>query len=201
MKKGDLTRNKILNETIVQIGKHGFHATSFQSIADGCSIGQMAVLRHFPNRKILLTEVLKKISLHNHSLVEERMSVTDDAVTRLLKYCEVNLDWAMQFPAESQVILLLYYNATFDDDFSDLFSKILKQGRDRVLGYFLSAYRENLIRVDKEILPQISELFHEALIGNIICVISASDDLAKKNLENSIIKLKLFLTLNLLKTN
>jgi hypothetical protein len=110
----------------------------------------------------------------NHQYVSDLIKIEDTALERLWKYFQGNLAWTRERPDEASVILLLYYVGATDPKFAELYKKILKSARDRVLEQILAASRENAIRLE---IPAATaaEILHESLLASLLNLLSTRD--------------------------
>jgi len=160
------------------LAREGFSGTSFQKIADTLRISQSAVLYHFSTKESLIEAVILKIIANNHVVVSGSIKSEDNGRQRLKKHFESNLTWAQKNPIEAQVIILLYYFACFQEPFSELYSKVLKGARQRIVDYLHAGQREGLFPKNLQV-EMTGQLLHDALLGGIINAITGSERLAK----------------------
>lgn len=172
-RKGGNTRQKIVLAAIRLAARHGFAETSFQMIADAIGLSQSAVMYHFPDKNSLLAELVETIVRHNHEVVSGLTNVRDDAGRRLLKHCLGNVLWALRYrSSDAQVLLLLYYLAGRGGEFSGLFTRMIKVGRERLLELLLAGTREGLFELKDE--PEaVAETIQDALFGAMLYAASA----------------------------
>ena len=163
-RKNDL-KEKILKESIRLFSKNGFEKTTFQKIADRCKISQANCFYYFKNKMELYEACVSYIVSVNetHTLLNAE-SIKEDGYERLLNYGYGNIDWSLKHPEQYQVILMLYYLASFDPKFKALYTEILKNARFKVLGCLYAGEREGVLSA-KEDPEWISEVLHEALAG------------------------------------
>lgn len=171
MKKGEQTREKMVDEAIRLMAKHGFHDTSFQKIADGCDMSQSACLKHFPTKMHLARAVMEKIIRGNHSYVSKTFDAKDDAVTRLTKHFEGNLKWAVALPAHAQITVLLYYLASFDETLRDLYLNLAHGARERVRELVFAGQREKGISTTSP--EELSITLYDLLLGSFVAFVAA----------------------------
>lgn len=185
MNKSLIVKDKILNTAIKLFSKHGFDGTSFQLIADKSHVSSTAPLYYFKTKNMLIDEALLKILSNNSSMVAAAIDAADNAYERLLKHFKLNLKWAVDFPDEAQIILLVYYRACFDRKTSETYLKIRDGARYKILECLLSGMREGLFK--KDLNPkQTAEILHDLLLGGIMNAITVN--LVDKNSYNSVLK-------------
>lgn len=172
--KGERTRRRIIRTSIRLVSKHGFSDTSFQMIADSLGLSQSAVLYHFGSKNGLVEEIVKTIIRHNHELVGGLMRLTDNAGQRLLKHCFGNVLWALRRKDDAQILILLYYLACFEPAFTELFSKMMQGGRERLMVHLLAGQREGLFQLREE--PAMAaEILQDTLFGAMLYATSAPE--------------------------
>ena len=161
------SKDRIVTAAIELIATKGFLETSFQMIADKCGISQSAVMHHFKNKEELVEGVLKQLLQHNHSLVAASIRQEDDARTRLIKHFSGNLTWAIRYEHEAQMLLLLYYFASYHPHFAGIYSEILKNARLRIREHILAGVRERLFPANLNA-DETAEQMHDALLGSFV---------------------------------
>jgi AcrR family transcriptional regulator len=169
--KGEQSRAKILSKSIKLLAKHGMAETSFQLIADACGLSQSAVLYHFKNKNLLIEACLESIAINNFTIVSSKLNPKDTALERLEKHFHGNLEWADNYGAEAQLILLIYYLASFNARFAKIYSTILGRARTRIAEILLAAQREKQISATTDV-ELCSQILHDALLGSLVNTIS-----------------------------
>lgn len=167
MKKGDVAKEKVLKTAIKLFSRYGFEGTSFQLIAEKSKVSPTTPLYYFKTKESLVDAAIAQIISHNSSLLEEIMRPEDNALERIKKHFQMNLEWAKQFRDEAQVILLVYYLASFNKNWAKLYEKILQGARAKILEYLLAGKREGIFLF--EMSPALlAEILHDALLGGIV---------------------------------
>lgn len=185
MKKGDLVKLKICQKSIELFATYGYHSTSFQMIADAAGIKQTNVLYHFKDKHRLFLAVLEMILMSNYKAVSESMRAEMNARERLFTHMKTNLEWAIKSKQQAQIILLLYYFATFDKTFEQIYQKVLTNGRQRIHELYLAGIREGIFMDDTP--ESHSEALHDMLLASVIPFVSRTarplSSLKKKTLK------------------
>jgi AcrR family transcriptional regulator len=163
----EVRKEAIVAAAIEIVAEKGFLETSFQMIADRCKVSQSAVLHHFKNKEELVEAVMAQLLKHNHELVSGLMLPEDDAKTRLIKHFRGNIQWAVKYEPEGQLLLLLYYFASYHPHFSKIYAEILKNARIRIKAHILAAIREKIFKDDINA-DEVSGIMHDALLGSFI---------------------------------
>jgi len=166
-RKSKVAQQELLLAALKLFAKNGYSETSFQEIADRFGISQQAILYHFPNKLALIEAVIKLVVAHNHSIVSQSTDLDDNAVVRLKKHFEKNLDWAVTYREESQIILLLYYLASYHPQFTSMYQTILSNARRRISEWVAAGKREGLVRKELDTVYA-SERLHDSLLGGIV---------------------------------
>ncbi len=161
------SKDRIVAAAIELISEKGYLGTSFQMIADRCKVSQSAVIHHFRNREELVEGVLKQLLKHNHELVAGSMKPEDGARTRLMKHFAGNLNWATKYEHEGQMLLFLYYSASYDERFSRFYNEMLKNARNRIREHLLAGIREGVFPKKLDTV-QAAEQLHDALLGSFV---------------------------------
>ena len=193
MKKGELVKTKIIEKTVELFASYGYFQTSFQMIADACELKQSNVIYHFKDKHSLFLSVLNYILQSNYNSVELAMKPQMDAYDRLLTHMKMNLNWAINCKEQAQVILLLYYFATFETAFEAIYQKVLINGRARIYELLLAGVREGLFEDDE--IEKRSETLHDLLVSSILPFISRCEPSTRKMKKETIAKWEEYLRL------
>ena len=169
--KGELVKERIVDASIELFNLHGFFQTSFQRIADKCGMKQTAIIHHYKNKLVLLGAVVDRIFQHNQEIIARSYDISDNALDTLYKNFVFNLEWSKKYPSESNIIILLYYTATYDSEYRRLYTSLLERVRQRYHGYILAGVREGIFNLS---LPAeiVAQLLHDNLVGSLINVLS-----------------------------
>ncbi|RYZ92643.1 MAG: TetR family transcriptional regulator [Proteobacteria bacterium] len=165
--KGQRTQEHIIEMALKLYGKHGFANTSMQMIANECELSQGAVMQHFTSKARLLEAVRKQVTASNHRFVDSKILPTDDSLAAIRKHILYNLDWALRYPAEANVIILTYETAIHDGESRGVSSGAIRLGTERLYRFVLAAQREKL--ADSKLDPELTaEILHTYLCGLIV---------------------------------
>jgi AcrR family transcriptional regulator len=178
LKKGDLVKQNICAKAIELFATYGYHSTSFQMIADAVGIKQTNVLYHFKDKQKLFLGVLEVILMSNYAMVSANIKANMNAKERLVSHMKSNLEWAIKSKNEAQVILLLYYFATFEKTFEQIYQKVLMNGRQRIYELVLAGIREGLFQ--EEDAKEHSEIIHDMLLASVIPFVSRTEKVPAK---------------------
>lgn len=146
--KGEKSKDRILNTALDLFSKYGYAETSAQEIADRCGVSQTTVFYHFKNKKYLFEHVLQKVITNNRSyFAAGAQKVEEESEFSKLKFLlESNIDWAINFPKDAHVLLMLFNFASSDDDFKPLATNTINNGRALVF--------DSLVKIAKEEPPK-----------------------------------------------
>lgn len=193
--KGQKSKQKIIEYTINLFAKFGHDGTSIQQIADSSGIKHSTILYHFKSKEYLIDQVIKHIVKNNYNIVREKINFKDNAHVKLRSHCLGNLIWAINYPHQAQVIILLYYKACNSKIIRPLNDQVKKNGRERIAEYLYAGFRENLFSEDQ--LEEKAQIIHEFLMGSLINILS--ENVSKKHLK--VFEKKLDLIINSLLLN
>ncbi|OGS13797.1 MAG: hypothetical protein A2234_05675 [Elusimicrobia bacterium RIFOXYA2_FULL_58_8] len=165
--KGSRTKLKVIDIAIRLAAKHGFGETSFQMIADKLGLSQSAVMHHFSSKNALFEEMVRTIIRHNHEIVSELIDIHDNAGRRLLKHCLGNIMWTLRYKqSDGPLLILLYYLACHEKNFSTIFDQMINTGRERLMTHLLAGQREGLFRIND---PRVTaEILQDSLFGSML---------------------------------
>jgi AcrR family transcriptional regulator len=177
-------QSQILNQALKLFSAQGFQNTSLQQVADDCGISQSAIFYYYPSKDVLLKALVSKILANNHTLVAKMMQDKDTNQKRIEKIFVGNLDWALAFPQEAQVIFLLYYSASVDTVFCDIYKTILTNIRLRIYELLKAGVVKGEFSKTLDC-KSTAELLHDALLGGIVNIVATQGG---KSLRNACIK-------------
>src|SRR4051812_11497525 len=130
MRKGQRTQLAIIEKAIELFAKHGYDQTSFQMIADACKVSQAAALFHFKNKFGLF----EAVALHCATAFEQfnrGAPLVPDPSENVRKYLRDYATWLSIKPNQGQVMFLLYYFASYERRFAELYADVQKRMRSR----------------------------------------------------------------------
>lgn len=175
-----LNKEKIIEEAISQFAKKGFADTSFQLIANRLKVTQSAVMHYYKSKDDLIEGVVRNIVVHNHSIVSNSMRMEDNAHERLRKHFVGNLEWAVKFRNEAQIIVLLYYFSCFNKRFTKMYEEMLAKAQERIEEHLHSGKREGVFKF-KESPKELSQSLHDLLVGGVVNTIATNADESSVN--------------------
>ena len=145
--KGDISRHRILTASLDLFSEQGFARTSVQEIADRCNISQTTVFYHFKNKKKLFESLLSQVILNNREYFALNLREADGLTEfeKLVFLLESNINWAMKYPKDAQVLIMLFNFATSDSDFKKLATGTIDNGRALVYDALVLINEERLV--------------------------------------------------------
>ena len=113
-------KGAILKKSIPLFAKYGYFAVSIQKIADTCGLKQTSLLYYFRDKDSLLMACHQHLMETNYQVVSRLHDPKDNARKRIHKFALGNLKWAIDYPDQAKLDLLLFYNATWNQSFHQL---------------------------------------------------------------------------------
>ena len=151
LSKGERTKVLILKQTSKLILKEGFTELSFQKIADKCGLSQAAVIKHFPSKQILYSEVREMASKSNRDWLEQKLQGIDSAVELIAEYAYQSLAWTFAKPSDAQMLLLGYYYSTTSKSLHKVQMQAWQRSDERIMNYLKLAKEQKLINKNAEL--------------------------------------------------
>lgn len=186
LSRGEQSRVQIIDNALMLFSQKGYHQTSIQEIADCCNISQTTVLYHFKSKKNLFKSILDLSIKSNRAYLARFISKESAAIEILKVTLKANVEWAMVYPEQAKVLLLLFYFSSTDTKLKALTEEIINGGRELVL--------TALVNLDKD--ENISSLLSlrelcvviQQYVSSVIFQILASDNKSetKENFDKSI---------------
>lgn len=170
--KGEGTRERILRSAIRLMARDGFYGTSVEQIAEAAGVSGTAPLYYFESKEHIIHGVLELILENNHRIVSSAMKPQLSALDRLRTHFRMNLRWASKFPEEASIELLMYYQASFQREWSALYGDMLRKGRERILELVLAGQREGKFARGLDA-RKASLLLHDALLGGLVAMVGS----------------------------
>lgn len=141
--KGQLSREKIIKTAVDQIYKKGYFDCSTQEIADLCGLSQTSIFYHFKNKKYLFIESINYVIKNNRSIFAHTSKENITPMITLKNLLKSNIRWALNFPEQTSMILILFNFAIHDVEFKKLADKIIVNGQKTILDV-LNSFPENI---------------------------------------------------------
>ncbi|MBY0369707.1 TetR/AcrR family transcriptional regulator [bacterium] len=163
----DASQEKILQAAIALFARHGLDQTSFAQIARACGLSQANILYHFQSKERLIQAMILKIVANNRATVATYHSPKSTPREQLTHYFRGNLEWGLKFPDETRVILLMYYYASFQPAFRELYDQILYSARERLETCLEGIQREERLKLQTSV-KATAQILHDWLLGTLI---------------------------------
>jgi AcrR family transcriptional regulator len=166
-----MDRPRIVAKAIPLLARHGLEGITYQMVADRCGVSQSLIIYYFPTKYLLVEAAVHEVIAGVQARVAAAVQPQDDALTRLRKHFRLHLHWAVENPEHARILLLLYYLASFQKDFAELYAVVLEKARARIAEFLFAGVREKLFRIEVET-EQAARLLHDALLGGILNAIT-----------------------------
>ena len=170
---GAQKRDEIIHHAIKLIAGRGFDKVRFSILGKKVGLSTAAIYYHFPTKEKLIEAVLARIVERNHELISSKMQANFNAHERLCHHFEGNLQWALHYPAEAKIEMLLYYFSSLEVRYSKLQAQMRVNGINRVLEYLLAGEREGIYQLGSDAQFR-AEALHHFLVGKILSVVTCS---------------------------
>lgn len=164
VEKGSKTRTVLIKTAIGFFAEKGYDGTSFQAIANVCKVSQAVLLYHFKTKFGLFSSAIETIITHKLDLQIANKVEVADSKTKILHFLKSEVSFSFLFPSESQVFLLLYYFAAFDDHFAEIYNSYRKKWENEMSVLILFGIKEGRINKNVEV-SQLSRIFYETILG------------------------------------
>lgn len=132
-KKGQKSREKIIEIALSLIYQKGYADTSAQEIADLAGVSQANIFYHFKNKRTLFLETLNYVIQNNRNIFADMADENLRADERLKTLVMANIKWAVSYPEQTNIILILFNFATFDNEFKELAEQTMLGGRRLII--------------------------------------------------------------------
>jgi len=176
--RGLESREKIIKAAKKLFALSGYQETSFQLIANAAGLSQSAVLHHFPNKFELFKAVLTHLVENNENIAKTFFDPKDNAFESLKKHFEINYTWAIESDYNASIMTCLFNFATFNRDFAAIYTHILNNARNKILGHIYAGVREGIFKLN--ITPELAaDILHDTLLGFMITATTTEDHRSK----------------------
>lgn len=135
-RKGEATRQRILDAAVEEIGEHGFHLASVSNITSKAGVGQGTFYLYFKTKDDLLTELVGKLGREIRQLLTQssqaaasRLGAERNALQEFLSYVYNNKALYRLF-MESQFINPSLYQRCYEE-FADYWLQLLNQAEEQ----------------------------------------------------------------------
>lgn len=165
------TKTKIIQTALELFSTKGFDKTTATLIAGKCDISQASVFYHYKNKMVLFEATLEYIIKNNKEVFEHyEHDLNEEPIDKLIRLLEANIRWAYKFPEQAKIILMLFNFSTWDDNFMNLSSRTINNGRDKVLGLLMEIKEQDKIKSDLELdaLAQIIQQYINGVIFQLL---------------------------------
>ncbi len=165
-KKGDITKQRLLDAAIECFSKNGYDKTSLKELAKVCDMTHVAVLYHFRTKLGLFEAVVDQAVERCHSIVLKNIQKDDNALQRIVKFFEGFLTWSMIYRSEAQTLLLFSYFASINKSLAEKYARVVGTERTKIEEILLAGKREGLFKF-KIPSDRLARMLHDTLLGMI----------------------------------
>lgn len=176
-RKGDLKKIEIIQAAIEVLSEAGLENTTYDSIASKIGTRRAHVAYHFDDKKkIFLAAVRYILADFQQSILvameqaKEGKAKDTNGASLLHAYIDGVFDWARTSPRQVQVMLMLYYQCTLDNDYLDLHDDVRKGGAQR-----LSYLFQKVPGMSSKNAQERAKLFQNYLSGTLMDVFTTKD--------------------------
>lgn len=141
-RRGDLRRQKIINAIIDAIAQEGLHEFNSKTIAERAKMIRSHVVYYFPNYQSMIQAAVQFVVMTGQEITVAHLAVANTPEEKIEAWVEATFSWFERFPNHGPVMGLLYYLASCDPIFGDLYDKIKDAGRERIKLILLSGAKK-----------------------------------------------------------
>lgn len=127
-RKGEATRQRILEAAATEIGQHGYHVASVSSITNKAGVGQGTFYLYFKSKEDVLAELVNRFSQELQALLE---NANKNAASRLAaeRAC---LDTFLQYVFKNKNLYRLFMECQFENPtlYKDCYQDFANQWAD-----------------------------------------------------------------------
>lgn len=180
--KGQRSKEKIIEVTLDLIFKKGYSETSAQEIADICGISQTTVFYHFKSKQNLFIEILEYVIQNNRDLFQEIEGLSKTPYERLRSLLISNIKWSLNYPEQTNMLLLLFNFATYDDELKEIADKMIERGQEMV--FDILNQMEDDFNICRKVLSKIIQQYANGVMFQILA--SQSPQLVAENFQKGL---------------
>lgn len=175
LSKREIFKREIIIKATEVISKTGVDQITLRQIADHVGLKQTALLHHYSSKERIVHECILQIVNKNNNIVSRMLELNKNN-SKISSYILGNIDWALDNRSEAGLILYLYYRASFDDSYRNLYEKIKESAQLKI---------QSFLKEDGCIDDNMTvTLIHEALIGGILHLIVNKKRITKKQISD-----------------
>lgn len=169
--KSDLSRLRLIKSAIKVFSKKGFEGGSFEEIAKLAKLSSTAPFYYFKSKESLMEEIQTYISSHSTEFVNEYLSGSQNAISRLRSHFRGNLSWALENQDEVHLTLFMYYQSCFNKKWAKINLDVLTIARQKIKNILQEGEENNELQLSLD-LNITTELLHDALLGSLVNLVT-----------------------------
>jgi len=160
------TREELIKTAIQLFHEQGAHWVSFQQIAKKVRISQPAVYKHFEDKDDLMRACILSSAQSGRSIIDDHVSQKKNIRDKLKAYLEGNLLWVEKKPAETAIIVSMYYFAINSAPIHDVMDLIHQQSLNRLLVHLEQGNQDKAWKIKDSL--AVARALHNLLVGEVI---------------------------------
>jgi AcrR family transcriptional regulator len=139
---------------------------SFQQIATKVQISQPAVYKHFEDKDDLMRACILSSAQSGRAIIDDHVAQKKNVKDKLKAYLEGNLLWVEKRPAETAILLSMYYFSLNSAPIHAVMDLIHQQSLSRLLIPLEQGNQEKAWKVKDSML--VARAIHDLLLGEMI---------------------------------
>lgn len=177
LSKGEKTKLLILESAIKLLKVNGYENLSYQKIADDIGLSQSAVIKHFPSKSVLFTNMRSLASQSNQKWIQSKLKNIQSGIKQLEIYAYETANWALLNPSYAELLHLGYYYSKDIKELQKMNLSTWKNSDKRISSFLNLAIEQN--EISKEIpMESTSKQFHFWVTGMAIrCFVTGRSSL------------------------
>ncbi len=183
-RKGDIRRARIIESAITCLSTLGVEATSFEAIGKQTGMLRAHVAYYYKDRRDIVRDAIKFCVATVQSITVEHVSAATTDKERLVAFIEATFEWAEKFPKHLNLILLMYYYASYDPTYRKLHTEIRELGAQRI-GAIVKPLVSEKRSVDYRI---VAKRIQYLITGNLVEYASTTPSVSLAKLKTQTIK-------------
>jgi AcrR family transcriptional regulator len=160
------TRDELIKVAIQLFHEQGAHWVSFQQIAKKVRISQPAVYKHFEDKDDLMRACILSSAQSGRAIIDDHVAQKKSIKDKLRAYLEGNLLWVEKKPAETAIVVSMYYFSVNSAPIHDVMDLIHQQSLNRLLVHLEQGNQEKVWKIKDGL--AIARALHDLLMGEVI---------------------------------
>ncbi|MCB0403642.1 MAG: TetR/AcrR family transcriptional regulator [Bdellovibrionales bacterium] len=133
-RKGDLRKLEIVLGAVRLIATRGADQVTLDSVGKGLGVRRSHVAYYFATREELIESVIQLIIATGQDILIETVKTARTPREGIEKHVEGHCEWLRKYPEHAAVMLMFYYQCTYDKKMRALNTEIRSKGQDRIVG-------------------------------------------------------------------